>query len=109
MGIVEYMESERRRGAFLEALQYLLESDMIEDEKAKGITRQIIGEGTLDNLTDKQVYLYEQIVLPLIEVKCDGHCDGIIDIEDFENAHLREIELGGLYCQHCMYDIEKNL
>lgn len=109
MGIVEFMESKKKRDAFLETLQYLLDNGMIEDERAKGITKQILGEGTLDNLSDRQVYRYEQDVLPLVEVACEGHCDGIIDIEDFENAHLREMELGGLYCQHCMYDIEKNL
>ncbi|WP_221801842.1 hypothetical protein [Oceanobacter mangrovi] len=105
-GIVEYMEEQETRKALVSVLQYLLDSDMIEDDRAQGIIRQIIGEGTLDNLSDKQIYRYEQDVLHLVEVGCDGHCDGMIDIHDLENAYLREMELGGLYCQHCMYDIE---
>ncbi|WP_345870347.1 hypothetical protein [Shewanella algae] len=104
--IVDFMEEKRSRDALISVLKYLLESDMIEDDRAQGISRQIIGEETLDNLTDKQVYRYEQDVLHLVEVDCDGHCDGKIDIEDLENAYLRDMELGGMYCQHCMYDIE---
>ena len=104
--IVEYMEQERSRNALLSVLRYLLECDMIQDDRAQGITRQIIGERTLDNLSDRQIYRYNQDVLPLIERDCDGHCEAKIDIEDLENAYMREMELGGVYCQHCMYDIE---
>lgn len=105
-GIVEYMEAEQWKDDFISLLQYLLESDMIEDERAKGITRQIIGEETLDNLSSKQIYRYEQDVLHLIEVDCDGHCDDEIDMDDLENGYMREMELGGVYCQHCMHDVE---
>ncbi|MGI1668751.1 MAG: hypothetical protein K6L74_00350 [Neptuniibacter sp.] len=104
--IVEFMEEKRSRDALVSVLEYLLECDMIEDDRAQGISRQIIGEGTLDNLTEKQIYRYEEDVLHLVEVACDGHCDGIIDIEDLENAYLRDMELGGTYCQHCMHDVE---
>lgn len=105
--IVELMEEQERRDAFISVLQYLLNCELIEDHRAQGITRQIIGEETLDNLTDKQLYRYENDVLHLVEVDCDGHCGGEIDIEDLENAYLRDMELGGLFCQQCMYDIEK--
>ncbi|MHA7854991.1 hypothetical protein [Marinobacter shengliensis] len=104
--IVEYMEEQQRRETFISVLQYLLDCDEIEDERAQGITRQIIGEGTLENLSPKQIYRYEQDVLHLVEVWCDGHCEGTIDIEDLENAYMRDTELGGRYCQLCMYDIE---
>jgi hypothetical protein len=106
-GIVEYMEAQRSRDAFISVLKYLLKCDMIKDDRAQGVTRQIIGEKTLDNLTSKQIFRYEQDVLSLVKVACDGHCDGEIDIEDLENAYMRDLELGGVYCQHCTYDIEK--
>jgi hypothetical protein len=104
--IVDYMENLESRRALASVLEYLLESDMIEDERAKGISRQIIGEQTLDNLTDKQIYRYNQDVLHLVEVACDGRCDGNIDIYDLKNAYGRDMELGGTYCQHCMHDVE---
>ncbi|OEE10652.1 hypothetical protein [Aliivibrio fischeri] len=104
--IVEYMEQQRSRDSLLAVLEHLQECDMIEDDRARGITRQIIGERTLDNLTERQIYRYEQDVFPLVDVDCDGHCETKIDITDLENAYLREMELGGVYCQHCMYDIE---
>lgn len=104
--IVDYMEERELRKALVSALEYLLECDIIEDDRAQGISRQIIGEETLDNLSDKQIYRYNQDVLHLIEVDCEGHCNGIIDIHDLLNAYARDVELGGTYCQHCMYDIE---
>ncbi len=61
--IVEFMEEKRSRDALVSVLEYLLECDMIEDDRAQGISRQIIGEGTLDNLTEKQIYRYEEDVL----------------------------------------------
>ena len=103
--IVDYMEQERSRNTLVSVLSYLQDSGMIDDLRSQGITRQIIGERTLDNLTESQIYRYEQDVLPLIERDCDGHCDGIIDIEDLKNGYLSEIELGGVYCQHCMIDL----
>ncbi|WP_194089615.1 hypothetical protein [Vibrio hibernica] len=104
--IVDYMEDLESRKALASVLEYLLECDMIEDDRARGISRQIIGEQTLDNLTEKQIYRYNQDVLHLVEVACDGHCAGSIDIHDLVNAYGRDMELGGTYCQHCMYDIE---
>ena len=104
--IVEYMEDKRSKEALVAVLDHLLECDMIEDERARGISRQIIGEVTLDNLTSRQIYRYEKDVAHLVNVPCDGHCDVNIDIHDLENAYLRDIELGGTYCQHCMHDVE---
>lgn len=104
--IVEYMEQENRRITLLSVLEHLHECDMIKDERAQGITRQILGERTLDNLSNAQVYRYDKNILPLIEVDCDGHCDSKIGIEDLLNGYLRAMELGGVYCQHCMHDIE---
>lgn len=98
--------AERSQDAFISVLQYLLESERIEDDRAQGVARQIIGERSLNNLTDKQIYRYKQDVLHLIEVYCEGHCEGMVDINDLENAYLREMELGGVYCQHCMHDVE---
>lgn len=107
--IFDYLEEKNSREALVSVLDFLLESDMIEDERAQGISRQIIGEGTLDNLTEKQKYRYNQDVLHFIDVDCDGHCDDKIHIEDLTNAYFRDMELGGVYCQHCMFDIEKQI
>ena len=105
--IVEYMEEKRRHEALISVIEYLMRSDRIEDERSRGIAKKIIAEGALDNLSSKQLYRYEQDIKPLVEIACDGHCGGDVDIEDVVNAYMREVELGGIYCQSCMYDIEK--
>ena len=102
------MEQQRSREALVSVLKYLLENDMIEDDRAQKITKKIVDENTLDNLTKDEIDRYEQDVLDKFEVDCDGNCSNKIDIEDLENAYLREMEFGELYCQHCMYDAEQH-
>lgn len=91
------------------ALQYLLESDIVQDDRARGICRQIICGTAIDQLTDNQSYRFKEFVLPHININCDGHCSGNIDINDLVNAYGRELELGGKYCQHCAFNVERNL
>lgn len=105
-GILSYMEEEQRRDAFISALQYLLDSEYIEDERAQGITKQIIAQRSLDNLTLKQKYRYEQDVADLFRAVCNG-CEQIIPMEEIENTYTRDMELGGHYCQQCMFDVER--
>ena len=90
-------------------LEYLLESDILQDDQARGICRQILGGTAIDKLTDRQSYRFREFVLPLININCDGDCSGNIDIDDLVNAYGRELELGGKYCQHCAFDVERNL
>ena len=104
--IFEYMEREEKRKALVSVLKYLLENDKVENDAAIGICRQIIGGSSLDDLTEKQKYRFEQDVSDFVDVACEGHCDGMIDIEYLKNAYMRDDELGGLYCQHCAYDLE---
>ena len=104
--IAEYMHQEQRRLALVNVLKYLLQNYLIEDERAQGIAKQIIGGSSLDDLTEKQLYRFGQDIVDHIEVACEGHCDALIDIEELENAYLREGELDGLYCQNCAYDLE---
>lgn len=105
--IKRYLEREKTANDLVAALSILLEHDRIDNAVSAGIARKIIADRSVDELSDRQLEVFDKYIQPLIEPPCDGHCGGNIDIADLPNAILSEFEEGGLYCQHCIYDNQK--
>lgn len=78
-------------------MKYLLESDSLDNDIAKGIAKQIITKG-LNSLSDKQKSVYQNYILPLTQRHCD--CGANLEVEDVE-------EDDGL-CSYCRYKLSKN-
>lgn len=75
----------------IDALEYLLEnsSELIEESAnaagvnasaADGVARQVVGQKTIDNLTSKQLYVFNEAIRPLIEgVTCSGQWNEVME------------------------------
>ncbi|MES9844596.1 MAG: hypothetical protein ABW131_08110 [Candidatus Sedimenticola sp. 6PFRAG5] len=105
--VKRYLEREETANNLVEALGALLEAEKIEHEASIGISKKIIADRSVEQLSTKQLAVFEHHINPLLEPDCEGHCNGKIDISDISNAIAHEFEEGGLYCQHCIYDNQK--
>lgn len=52
------------------------EDNRLNPENVMGVAQQVVGEKSIDNLSEKQRFLFEKAILPLIEnVPCQGWFD----------------------------------
>ncbi len=105
--IKRHLEQEAEAINLVAALQVLLEHEIIDNSASEGISKKIISERSVKELSQKQLGVFDKYIQPLLEPNCEGYCDGKIEISDLPNAYLSEFEEGGLYCQHCIYDRQK--
>jgi hypothetical protein len=101
------MEREQSAQELVDALQALLDNERIEHSVSAGIAKQIIAQRSLEGLSDRQLEVFEEYIKEQLEIPCEGHCGGRITLADIPGALANEFEDGGLYCQHCCYDIRK--
>lgn len=105
--IKRHLEREAEANNLVAALQVLLDYEIINNPTSKGISKKIISDRSVDELSPKQLEVFDNYIHQVLEPSCEGHCNGEIDILDLPNAYLSEFEEGGLYCQHCIYDRQK--
>lgn len=96
----------------IEVLKYLIKSERLEkDSSAQGIARQIIADKGLEKLSEKQMYVFNNEIFPLLKPECEGvygdgpnSCsgDGFVDNESLLLSYL-DIE-DHMLCQFCRYD-----
>ncbi|MGE4505963.1 MAG: hypothetical protein AB7D51_11495 [Desulfovibrionaceae bacterium] len=94
----------KEANAFRSALNAIIEYEEIDHAVALGVSRQLIADGDTSKLTDKQLNVFKQHILPLLNPKC-GHIEclggGSISMSDLAEAYGDQFELGGLYCEEC--------
>lgn len=105
--IKRHLEKEETANDLVEALEALLENERVENPASEGISKKIISDRSVENLSEKQLSVFENYIQPLLEPECEGHCGSNINMFDLPNALLSEFEEGGLYCQHCIFDRQK--
>lgn len=90
---------------FLRLLEFLLDNEYIQsDSSAAGITRQILGNKSLDKLTEKQINRFKEDVLPLIKVGCK-ECGLALDVSEALEAYQNDDGCGNIICLSC-YDLK---
>ena len=107
----------------LEVLEFVLESehelfDQLVDQSrttmsaATGVAKKLIGNGgNLEELSDKQFYVYEKCIEPLFTVPCsgvygEGTCTGNEYVDD--ESLLMSYQEDHFLCQHCRFDSERH-
>ncbi|SPZ52600.1 Uncharacterised protein [Serratia quinivorans] len=75
----------------IDALEYLLENsiELIEEsaisagvnvDSAEGVAKQVVGEKTIEDLTIKQLYVFDKAIRPLIEgLTCSGQWNEVVE------------------------------
>jgi len=102
--IKEYIAEIEKREALQDLLKVLLDKEIIQHDVSKGIARQIIADGNIDGLSDKQLYSFEKyVVKPFISnVSCKKEgCSQKIDIFNLAEAYESE----KFYCVDCAMDM----
>lgn len=90
-----------------DALESLIEYDVIDEGTAAyGIAQIVLADDGTQNLSNKQEAVYVNYIQPYLEQECERDCclgDGSIALEDLPEAYNQQFELGGLYCEECIY------
>jgi len=90
-----------------DALETLIENEILEDGTAAyGIAKQVIADDGTQNLSDRQDVVFTNHITPHLEQECEEEdClgDGNISLEDLPEAYNQQFELGGLYCEECVF------
>jgi len=96
----EQAEEDENRNNALEAL---IECDLVEGA-ALGIAKKVIGENSLDGLSDKQKFVYQNVIAPQLEIACETEdCGGMISSHEVADA-IRNRESGeDVLCVDCQY------
>lgn len=96
----------------IEVLEYIINNtDKLDHHAAaKRITKKIISEKSLENLSKDQEKIFNEVILPLLEPPCEGvmgwvdhdTCSGggTVDIESLLQSYREDQML----CQLCRYD-----
>lgn len=69
-----------------ELIQESARDNKLNEDNVMGVAHKIAGEGNIDGLSEKQQYLFENAILPLIdEVPCTGWFD---EFDGDEGSHF---------------------
>ena len=99
-----FMEEQEERDAYVDALKTLVENEVIQHDISLGITKKIIADGKIDNLSAKQLEVYDQHIEPLLNPQCENiDCGGTISHRDLPAAYQEQFEVGKLLCEECLY------
>lgn len=94
-----------------EIIRASAESNELNADNVWGVAQQVLGERGIDNLSEKQKYLYENAIRPLIEnVPCEGwfdeydgdhgshyDCNNMIEKERLAECYRS----GSMLCESC--------
>lgn len=98
-----FMEEQQETDSRNEALQALLDHDLIEGAAA-GIAKKVIGESSLEGLSAKQKGVYQTVIYPLFEIACDNEdCGQMIPIDMVADAIKNEQAGEDVHCVDCQY------
>ncbi|MGQ3887967.1 hypothetical protein ACQUW5_02905 [Legionella sp. CNM-1927-20] len=98
----------------IELLEYFIKIEHFTDhDAAEGITKQLISEKSTNNLSDKQIKVFEDKIEPLFYPACEGvmgwedhdTCNGTGEVD--EESLLISYEEDSMLCQFCRFDREK--
>ena len=99
------MENELQNQDLVNALEVLLDNERIDHDASKGIAKKIISDKGLGKLSEKQLYVFEKHLTPLLQPTCEEFdCGGTIELFHIPDAYSNEFEEGGLYCENCLYN-----
>lgn len=91
---IDFYQEENR----IKRIKLLYEQEYIEDERAKGISRQIFSQGTISYLSPKQRYIYHLHIDSLLKTKLASCCCCFEVILKREAYKLIEDEIGNEQC-----------
>lgn len=90
-----------------DALKALIEYDVVDKGTAAyGVVQKVIADDGVQDLSVKQAAVYANYIEKYLEQKCErDEClgGGSIELEDLPEAYSQRFELGGLYCEMCIY------
>lgn len=91
----------------IELIETSAKSAKVDVDAAIGVSRQVVGENTINNLTERQLYIFNEAIRPLIEdLKCsgqwnevaeEGYCGRLIPDENLVSYYQRDETL----CESC--------
>ena len=97
------MDYDPELGDNIEALDTLADMGYLDKKsKAFGIAQQWLHEGE-ESLSEKQLYLFNKEIRPVIAKEC-GACGEGIELSALPNAY----EEGNMLCSYHMYRLQKN-
>ncbi len=100
-----FMEQEEETEIFINALSALIKNEQIQHDVSLGISKRIVADRSIEQLSQKQIDVFEKHIDPLLTPKCEKHdCNAEISTRDLPSAYLNEFEFGGLYCDDCQYE-----
>ncbi|BDQ36161.1 hypothetical protein SYK_05210 [Pseudodesulfovibrio nedwellii] len=103
--IKRWMEEQEEQDVFINALKAVIENEEIDNEISLGISKKILDDESIDNLSDKQINVFNKYIDPHLTPECDSdEClgNGKIQMIDLPEAYNQKFELGGLYCEECV-------
>ena len=100
-----FMEIEEEAEILVSALDALIENEAIEHKASLGISKQIVADRSIDNLSQKQIQVFQKHIEPLLTPSCErDECIEKISIRDLPDAYLNAFDFGGLFCGDCQYE-----
>jgi hypothetical protein len=91
---------------FFDLLEVLDDGDLVPEGSPVGIVRQILGEKTIDNLSENQIVRFKEHVMPLMRGRCK-ECGLVLDLDQI----ISEYEQGAsdsneLMCSDCRQEVK---
>lgn len=98
--LVEQHEEDQNRTNAIEAL---IDCDMLEGA-ALGIAKKVIGENSIDKLSEAQMAVYERQIKPYFQQACqDSDCENILSFDRTAEAIRSENSGEETLCDECSY------
>lgn len=98
-----YMEQAQDDENRNNAIEALIECDMLEGA-ALGIAKKVVAENSLDGLSDKQKFVYENNIASQFEIACEGEgCGNMISMDEVADAIRNQHSGEDVFCVDCQY------
>lgn len=85
-----------------DALKALIEADLLEGS-ALGIAKKVISDNSVEKLSDKQKFVYSNVIAPHFEIACENEeCGNMISMDEVADA-IRNRDCEDVHCVDCQY------